>query len=198
MRIDLVAAALPGLECGLPVGRNIDAIAQFLENAARDFLVYDVVFGQQNMVRLALALRTQGMARHDRLGRRAPALGLRAQNHHEAIGQIAMRHRLQQIPGESQIRKQSPIAALARRRSTGSGVRRAVPARPGWSCPRWRHRSRASDDRAARPRRAGRPRPRDASRSTLHPRNSRTPLPSRTAKVGPSILCDSSCCHRRS
>ena len=47
----MVSAALPGLERRLPVARNVDPIAQFLENAAGDFLIYDVVFGQQNMVR---------------------------------------------------------------------------------------------------------------------------------------------------
>ncbi len=115
----VVSAALPGFECGLSVGRDVDAIAEFLENAARDFLVHDVVFGQQNMVRLALALRAQGVARHDWLRRHAPALCLRAEHHHEAIGQIAMRHRLQQVAREPQFAKTS-----ARRRAGPEEVNR--------------------------------------------------------------------------
>ena len=76
----IVSAALPGLECRLPIGRHVDSIAQFLQNAAGDFLIDDIVFGQQDMVRLALALRAQRVARHDRLSRQcaSPQPGCRA------------------------------------------------------------------------------------------------------------------------
>src|SRR6202012_1016006 len=98
-----------------PIDGNIDSIAKLLENAASNLLIDDVILSQQQVVLgLAHALRAQGMARYDGLGRHPPALGLCAEHHHQTVGQISVRDRLQKISRESQFREEAPVAALPR------------------------------------------------------------------------------------